>query len=111
MEPNRSPTGKIAFMFPAKFNLEGARSPVLNFQVREDEVVAMSVGISFLELDQQSPYFVTLQLFSPSNEEVEISAPMNAIPPEQIDPIKKSSFLTASFYFEPIESGSYRFFV
>ncbi|ARF49687.1 hypothetical protein [Pantoea stewartii] len=103
------PSGKIAFMFPAKFNLEGARSPVLNFSVRDDGIIAMSVGISFLELNAGSPYFVNLKLSSPNGDEVTISSTLEAIPGDHIDPIKRSSFLTASYYFEPSLNGSHRF--
>lgn len=103
------PSGKIAFMFPAKFNLEGARSPALNFTVRDDGVVTMSVGISFLELTPGKPYFVNLKMANPNDEEVEISSPMDAIPGDHIDPYRRSSFLTASYYFRPTMNGSHRF--
>ena len=101
-------SGKIAFIFPAKFNLEGARSPTLNFSVRDDGIIAMSMGISFLELKAGAPYFVNLKLFNPHNEEVSISSSMDAIPGDHIDPIKRSSFLTASYFFNPTFNGTHR---
>lgn len=106
---DKNASGKIAFIFPAKHNLEGASSPTLNFMCRYDGVIAMSVGISFLELDPRSPYFVILKLHDSQGEEVEISSGMNAIPPDQIDPKRKSSFLTASFYFKPESFGTHKF--
>ena len=96
-------------MFPAKLNLEGARSPALNFTVRDDGIITMSIGISFLELRPGMPYFVNLKMANPNNEEVEISSSMDAIPGDQIDPYRRSSFLTASYYFLPTMNGSHRF--
>lgn len=72
MQENDEASGRIAFMFPAKFNLPGATSPVLNFSIRNDGMIAMSIGISFLELNAGSPYFVMLKLFNPNGDEVEI---------------------------------------
>ncbi|EMN3921295.1 hypothetical protein TUM17580_31820 [Citrobacter farmeri] len=102
-------TGKIAFMFPAQFNVEGASSPTLNFKARYDGTVAMSIGISFLELDPKSPYFVKLSLKDSHDNDVPISSGMDAIPPNQIDPIRKSSFLTASFNFKAEIAGTHKF--
>ncbi len=109
MDNEKEISGKIAFMFPAKFNLEGARAPTLNFTVRDDGVIAMSVGISFLELKNTLPYFVSLKLADPNLQDVPISSSMDAIPENYIDPVKRSSFLTASFYFNPTLNGTYRF--
>ncbi|MDU6388652.1 MAG: hypothetical protein E6562_08680 [Pantoea sp.] len=103
------PSGKIAFMFPAKLNFEGARSPALNFTVRDDGIITMSIGISFLELTPGRPYFVNLKMANPNYEEVEISSTMDAIPGDHIDPYRRSSFLTASYYFRPTMNGSHRF--
>ncbi|EPK4611424.1 hypothetical protein JKM78_004696 [Citrobacter freundii] len=109
MDSVKDVTGKIAFIFPAKFSAEGASSPALNFATRFDGTVAMSVGISFIELDPKTPYFVMLKMKGPSDEDVEISSGMDAIPPDQIDPKRRTSFLTASFFFKPEQFGTYRF--
>lgn len=109
MDLEQNVSGKIAFIFPAKFNSEGASSPTLNFSPRFDGIVAMSVGISFIELNPKNPYFVVLKMKGPSDEVVEISSGMDAIPPDQIDPKRHTSFLTASFYFKPENFGTFRF--
>ncbi len=109
MEGNTTPPGKIAFMFPAKFNLEGAKSPMLNFFVRDDGIVAMSMGISFLELTAGADYLVMMKLYNSKGVEIPISTSMGAIPGDQIDPIRRSSFLTASFHFKPTVDGTYSF--
>ncbi|ORJ47999.1 hypothetical protein B2M27_23240 [Kluyvera intermedia] len=109
MDTEKNVSGKIAFIFPAKYNAEGASSPTLNFATRYDGIVAMSVGISFIELAPKTPYFVILKMKGPSDEDVEISSGMDAVPPDQIDPKRHTSFLTASFYFKPEKFGTYRF--
>lgn len=107
MDTNRI-KGKIAFIYPAKFNLKGATAPTLNF-IEQGMHVAMSVGISFLDLDPSTHYLVFFKLISPQGEEVVTSSEMGAIPADQIDPLKRTSFLSASFYFDVDSFGAYRF--
>lgn len=103
-----APKGKIAFIYPAKFNMQGASSPTLNF-VDNNHSVAMSVGISFLELDPSVNYFVTFSLYDSNGNEVVTSSGMGAIPSDQIDPERKTSFLSASFHFGTSSYGTYKF--
>lgn len=103
-----TPNAKIAFIYPAKFNLNGANSPTLNFYAVGHRV-AMSVGISFVDLDPNKSYIVSFTLTDSDSHEVVTSVGMNGIPSDQIDPRLHTSFLSASFYFDVSASGTYRF--
>lgn len=106
-----NPPEKIAFMYPAKFNLKGATEPVLNFKARDNNVLSMSVGVSFIELDPSENYWVLIGLEDPQGSAVVNSTHgISVIPAEEIDPVKKTSFLSANFYFEATSAGVYRFF-
>ncbi|MEO2278767.1 hypothetical protein KDV90_26125 [Serratia marcescens] len=106
--PREEARGKIAFIFPAKFNSHGANSPTLNFRAKDGKL-AMSMGISFLELNQEESYLVAFNLVAPSGETVVTSTGIDGLPPREIHPEWKTSFLSANFYFEVKEYGTYTF--
>ena len=106
-----NPPEKIAFMFPAKYNPKGATEPVLNFRTRDDNVLPMSVGVSFIQLDPLENYWILIGLEDPLGKSVANSSTgMAVIPSDEIDPIKQTSFLSANFFFEAKISGVYRFY-
>ncbi|MBE0005119.1 hypothetical protein FOT53_08955 [Citrobacter freundii] len=106
-----NPPEKIAFMFPAKYNSKGATDPVLNFRTKDDNVLPMSVGMSFIELDPNENYWVVIGLEDPEgNSVVNSTHGVSVIPSDEIDPIKRTSFLSANFYFNATKSGVYKFF-
>ncbi|BBT71131.1 hypothetical protein [Klebsiella sp. WP8-S18-ESBL-06] len=105
-----NPPEKIAFMFPAKYSPKGATNPVLNFKTRDNNILPMSVGVSFIELDPKENYLVSIGLEDPEGNSVTNSSHgMSAIPSDEIDPVKRTSFLSANFYFEATSSGIYKF--
>ncbi|WP_149570735.1 hypothetical protein [Serratia bockelmannii] len=106
--PREEARGKIAFIFPARFNSHGANSPTLNFMVKNGRL-AMSMGVSFLELNQEENYLVTFTLVDPSGETVVTSNGMDGLPSREIHPEWKTSFLSANFYFDVKEYGTYTF--
>ena len=98
-------------MFPAKYNPKGATDPVLNFRAKDKNVLPMSVGVSFIELDPNEDYWVLIGLEDPDgNSVVNSTHGMSVIPSDEIDPIKRTSFLSANFYFEAKKPGVYKFF-
>ncbi|HHH1854173.1 TPA: hypothetical protein ACPY5T_002329 [Yersinia enterocolitica] len=101
--------GKVAFIFPAKFDLKGANAPTLNFKANNNRV-AMSVGISFVELKVDRGYLVSFTLTDPEGKEIITSTGMGGVPSEQIDPDFHTSFLSASFYFDVSINGTYHFY-
>lgn len=107
-KPLKDAKGKIAFIFPAQFNAHGAISPMLNFKVKGDKL-AISMGISFIDLDPVESYLVIFELLSPSGEKVVTSNGVDGLPPSQIEPTLRTSFLSANFYFEVSEFGAYTF--
>ncbi|MEH3452396.1 hypothetical protein [Phytobacter diazotrophicus] len=106
-----NPPEKIAFMFPARYNLKGAVDPVLNFKANENNALSLSVGISFIQLDVNANYWVLFGLEDPNGKAVVNSTHgMSAIPSDQIDPEKKTSYLSANFYFNITLPGVYKFY-
>lgn len=101
--------GKIAFIFPAKFDLKGAAAPTLNFRANNNRI-AMSVGISFVELNTERGYLVSFTLADPEGKEIVTSIGMGGVPSDQIDPEFHTSFLSASFYFDAPSNGTYHFY-
>lgn len=98
--------GKIAFIFPANAE-SGFLKPTLNFTVHGD-TLAITMGISFIDLNAESSYLVRLSVTSPSGESL-LDSGLDGIPPENIDPAKRTSFLAANMYLISSESGMHCF--
>lgn len=88
-------SGKIAFMYPAK--MDGNRlQPTLNFY-QKNKSLHMHMGIAFVDLNPESSYIVILKVFSSIGTEL-LSSELGGIPPDQIDPVMKTSFLKVNMF-------------
>ncbi len=98
--------GKIAFIFPANTE-SGSLKPTLNFKSQGD-VLSITMGISFIDLNPESSYIVNLSITSPSGASL-IDTRIDGIPSENIDPVVRTSFLSAKMHLNAKESGMHCF--
>lgn len=106
-------SGKIAFIYPMVMESYLSGEPTLNFSVSND-LLRMRAGVSFIELSPDQPYFVLLKLFDKDGLNILdtpgklMSQTLSGMPPEQIDPAQRTSFLNARILAKVRQYGTYK---
>ncbi|MDE8556139.1 hypothetical protein [Pantoea vagans] len=100
--------GKIGFIFPATRDKNGNAIPVLNI-FSQSESISLLMCSAFMDLNAGSSYLVSMSLKSPSGVELMAANNLDGIPPEQIHPIARTTFLSAGLNFKASESGIYTY--
>lgn len=100
--------GKIGFIFPATRDRDGNAIPVLNI-FSEIENISLLMCSAFMDLNSGSSYLVRMSLKSPSGIEMMAANNLDGIPPDQIHPVAKTTFLSAGLHFIAPESGIYTY--
>ena len=105
--------GRIAFIYPMIMDSFLSSDPTLNFSITND-LLLMRAGVSFIDVSPEQTYFVLLKLFDKNGLDVLdtptklMSQILSGMPPGQIDPVKKTSFLNARISTKVKEYGTYK---
>ncbi|WP_042819098.1 hypothetical protein [Yersinia wautersii] len=105
--------GKIAFIFPMIMESYLSGEPKLNFII-SDDTLRMRAGVSFIELSPEKSYFILLKLLDKNGVDIldipsnMLTQTLSGMPPEQIHPVMRTSFLNARISTKVKEYGTYK---